>query len=43
MLTKELDEPFRRDAMKLPQRLLSKYRHSSVQNESITGQPVDLN
>merc|ERR1711962_317895 len=42
MLTKELGDPFRRDAMKLPQRVLAKYGHTSESSESATGQPVDL-
>eukprot|EP00164_Ancoracysta_twista_P002136 GFYU01002821.1.p1 GENE.GFYU01002821.1~~GFYU01002821.1.p1 ORF type:complete len:646 (-),score=243.27 GFYU01002821.1:438-2375(-) len=42
MTTKELGDPFRRDAMKLPQRVLSKYAHKSESSESATGQPVDL-
>eukprot|EP00005_Dracoamoeba_jomungandri_P003068 CAMPEP_0174260592 /NCGR_PEP_ID=MMETSP0439-20130205/10000_1 /TAXON_ID=0 /ORGANISM="Stereomyxa ramosa, Strain Chinc5" /LENGTH=615 /DNA_ID=CAMNT_0015344867 /DNA_START=19 /DNA_END=1866 /DNA_ORIENTATION=+ len=42
MLTRELGDPFRRDAMKLPQRLLPKYKHTSRDSESPTGQPVDL-
>ncbi|KAJ9446782.1 Sulfoacetaldehyde acetyltransferase [Diplonema papillatum] len=40
--TKELGDPFRRDAMKLPQRILSKYKDFSEEAESATGQPVDL-
>lgn len=42
MLTKELGEPFRRDAMKLPQRKLSKYMSTNESSESATGQPVDV-
>jgi len=42
MLTKELGDPFRRDAMKLPRRTLSKYKHLSLSAESETGQPTDL-
>merc|ERR1712026_628428 len=42
MLTKELGDPFRRDAMKLPQRVLAKYKHTSETSESSTGQPTDL-
>ena len=42
MLTRELGEPFRRDAMKLPQRKLAKYSHTSMDAESATGQPIDL-
>eukprot|EP01064_Diplonema_japonicum_P027105 TRINITY_DN388_c0_g1_i1.p1 TRINITY_DN388_c0_g1~~TRINITY_DN388_c0_g1_i1.p1 ORF type:complete len:658 (+),score=214.81 TRINITY_DN388_c0_g1_i1:96-1976(+) len=40
--TRELGDPFRRDAMKLPQRILPKYRDYSEVAESSTGQPVDL-
>eukprot|EP01061_Rhynchopus_euleeides_P033281 TRINITY_DN5569_c0_g1_i1.p1 TRINITY_DN5569_c0_g1~~TRINITY_DN5569_c0_g1_i1.p1 ORF type:complete len:656 (+),score=263.80 TRINITY_DN5569_c0_g1_i1:127-1968(+) len=40
--TKELGDPFRRDAMRLPQRLLPKYQKFSEKAESATGQPVDL-
>jgi len=42
MCTRELGDPFRRDAMKLPQRLLAKYKHTDRSEESATGQPVDL-
>ena len=42
MVTKELGDPFRRDAMKLPQRVLGKYKDFSEENESATGQPVDF-
>lgn len=42
MLTKELGDPFRRDAMKLPQRNLPKYQATSQSEESGTGQPTDL-
>lgn len=42
MMSKELGEPFRRDAMKLPQRVLKKYQHTSETSESSTGQPTDL-
>jgi len=41
MLTRELGDPFRRDAMKLPQRILSKYQSTNESSESATGQPVD--
>lgn len=41
-LTRELGDPFRRDAMKLPQRHLSRYTHTNEDSESATGQPVDL-
>jgi sulfoacetaldehyde acetyltransferase len=41
-LSRELGEPFRRDAMKCPQRLLPKYAHLSVQSESPTGQVTDM-
>merc|ERR1719150_216345 len=43
MCTRELGDPFRRDAMKLPQRLLKKYQGTNESEESATGQPVDLN
>jgi len=42
MVTKELGDPFRRDAMKLPQRVLGKYKNFSEVNESATGQPTDF-
>jgi sulfoacetaldehyde acetyltransferase len=42
MTSKELGDPFRRDAMKLPKRLLSKYASTSMTSESATGQPTDL-
>jgi len=42
MVTKELGDPFRRDAMKLPQRVLSKYAEYSEESESATGQPTDF-
>merc|ERR1711879_579376 len=42
MLTRELGDPFRRDAMKLPQRCLSKYQGTNESSESSTGQPVDV-
>lgn len=41
-LTRELGDPFRRDAMKLPQRILSKYQSTNRDEESSTGQPTDL-
>eukprot|EP00116_Pleurobrachia_bachei_P001106 sb/3461368/ len=42
MVTKELGDPFRRDAMKLPFRHLEKF-HSTIQTtESSSGQPTDL-
>ena len=41
MCTKELGDPFRRDAMKLPQRLLKKYQSTNQSQESSTGQPID--
>jgi sulfoacetaldehyde acetyltransferase len=43
LLSKELGDPFRRDAMRLPIRHLDKYRDLSETNESPTGQPVDIN
>ena len=42
MLTRELGDPFRRDAMKLPTRHLMKYQKTIQSEESPTGQPVDL-
>jgi sulfoacetaldehyde acetyltransferase len=30
MCTMELGDPFRRDALKYPERLLEKYRHTNV-------------
>ena len=30
MVTQELGDPFRRDALKYPQRLLDKYKHTNV-------------
>jgi len=42
MTTRELGDPFRRDAMKLPQRTLDKYTSTNREEESPTGQPVDL-
>lgn len=41
MLTRELGDPFRRDAMKLPKRHLPKYRGTIQSAESATGQPID--
>ena len=40
MTSRELGDPFRRDAMKLPRRLLGKYKHTSLDSESATGQPI---
>ena len=42
MLSRELGDPFRRDAMKLPQRILEKYKVTDRFEESATGQPVDV-
>lgn len=42
MTTRELGDPFRRDAMKLPQRHLEKYTATNRDAESETQQPVDL-
>jgi len=39
--TRELGDPFRRDAMKLPKRLLDKYKHTTLEAESSTGQPIN--
>lgn len=40
MCTRELGDPFRRDAMKLPQRRLQKYKHTDREEESPTQQPT---
>merc|ERR1712151_873552 len=42
MTTRELGDPFRRDAMKLPKRLLAKYQPTNESTESSTQQPIDL-
>ncbi|XP_065063844.1 sulfoacetaldehyde acetyltransferase-like [Rhopilema esculentum] len=42
MFTRELGDPFRRDAMKLPIRHLDKYKRTIQTMESSTGQPVDM-
>jgi sulfoacetaldehyde acetyltransferase len=42
MTSKELGDPFRRDAMKLPRRVLPKYAPTTMFSESATGQPTDL-
>jgi sulfoacetaldehyde acetyltransferase len=42
MTTRELGDPFRRDAMKLPKRLLAKYQPTNMDSESATQQPIDL-
>jgi len=42
MVTRELGDPFRRDAMKLPNRMLDKYKCTDEEAESPTGQPVDF-
>ena len=39
-VSKELGDPFRRDAMALPKRLLPQYAHLTVERESETGQPI---
>lgn len=41
MLTRELGDPFRRDAMKLPKRHLPRYQSTIQTAESATGQPID--
>merc|ERR1719197_285104 len=41
MCTKELGDPFRRDAMKLPRRLLDRYKATEEMEESRTQQPTD--
>ena len=42
MTTRELTDPFRRDAMKLPTRELDKYKKDVIMEESLTGQPTDI-
>ena len=42
MLTRELGDPFRRDAMHLPRRHLAKYQGTIQTEESSTEQPIDL-
>jgi sulfoacetaldehyde acetyltransferase len=42
MTSRELGDPFRRDAMKLPQRKLAKYQATNEKAESATQQPIDL-
>lgn len=42
MFSRELGDPFRRDAMKLPRRHLAKYQKTIQKEESSTGQPIDL-
>jgi sulfoacetaldehyde acetyltransferase len=42
LTTRELGDPFRRDAMKLPQRRLAKYQATNESSESATQQPIDL-
>ena len=37
-ISRHLGDPFRRDAMNLPKRLLPAYVHLTVENESETGQ-----
>jgi hypothetical protein len=37
MCTRELDDPFRRDAMVLPKRSLEKYKNFESSNEDIHG------
>jgi len=41
MCTKELGDPFRRDAMKLPKRKLDRYKATEEMEESKTQQPTD--
>ena len=41
LATRELTDPFRRDAMQLPTRVLDTYKKDIIDNESLTGQPVD--
>jgi len=42
LTTRELGDPFRRDAMKLPKRLLPQYQPTNMSAESATQQPIDL-
>lgn len=42
VLTRELGDPFRRDAMHLPKRHLPRYQKTVQTAESATGQPVDI-
>lgn len=42
MCTKELDDPFRRDAMSVPKRQLEKYQKFLTPTEDIHGQPTDV-
>jgi len=42
MTTRELGDPFRRDAMRLPQRHLARYSPTNESSESATQQPIDL-
>jgi sulfoacetaldehyde acetyltransferase len=42
MMSRELGDPFRRDAMKLPKRHLTKYKCTDRDSESETGQPIDV-
>eukprot|EP00658_Telonema_sp_P-2_P001174 TRINITY_DN1044_c0_g1_i1.p1 TRINITY_DN1044_c0_g1~~TRINITY_DN1044_c0_g1_i1.p1 ORF type:complete len:657 (+),score=183.91 TRINITY_DN1044_c0_g1_i1:166-2136(+) len=42
MCTRELGDPFRRDAMKLPRRVLGKYQHTDRLEESATQQPINI-
>ena len=42
MHTKELGDPFRRDAMRLPTRRLAKFQAYTETAESATGQPTDI-
>lgn len=41
-VSRHLGEPFRRDAMRFPKRLLDKYKNDIVLAESKTGQPADI-
>jgi len=43
MCSKELDDPFRRDAMTMPKRSLAKYKNYEASSENIHGQPTDMN
>jgi len=41
-VTRELTDPFRRDAMQLPKRYLDNYKEDNVEAESLSGQPNDM-
>jgi sulfoacetaldehyde acetyltransferase len=41
-VSRELTDPFRRDAMQLPKRYLDEYYEDNVKSESLSGQPDDM-